>query len=351
MSAVDPAARVVLHVGPMKSGTTYLQSLLYGNRAILAEAAVLASVSVAGPTPGLLDLRARSTHTERSDRLVARVRSHRGVSVLSHEFLSWATTEQASAVVAALGVPVQVVFTVRDARTLPASMWQTAARNVPVEPWPDFARELAAGPSPARRFFRRRHGLAGMLRTWTGAVGGADRVAVVTVPPRAAGEMELWRRFTIAGALGDPEGLRSAGLRNESLGYPSAEVVRQVVRLLGRVEGRERRLIRQVLCREVLAARLDREPRVPTDAAVVAFGARWNAVTRKAIRELKVPVVGDPSSDLGTDPDASFVTGPLGPPDPAEVEAARGHALEGLARVEGAELLLDALAAMERPAR
>lgn len=171
MRAVDPAARVVLHVGPMKSGTTYLQALLRSNRALLAEAGVFASVSAHGSTPGLLDLRDRSTHTDRSDALVTRIHNHRGASVLSHEFLSWATAEQAAAVVAALRVPVQVVFTVRDARTLASSMWQTAARNLPIEPWPDFARELVSGPSPARRFFRRRHGLASMLRVWARAVG------------------------------------------------------------------------------------------------------------------------------------------------------------------------------------
>src|SRR3712207_722729 len=96
-AAVPGAGRVVLHLGAPKSGTTYLQRVLWANRDALREAGYL--------LPGRTQrdmfhaaIQVRETHRQWGmdrealagswERLCAEARSFPGTTIMSHELLA-----------------------------------------------------------------------------------------------------------------------------------------------------------------------------------------------------------------------------------------------------------------------
>ena len=241
------AERVLLHVGTPKSGTTYLQQLLWDNRDALARAGVtypgwrpdahfLACQDLIGiefndwPDPAV----AGSWR-----RLVERTRAARGTVVLSHELFGDAPAEVAERALADLApAEVHVVLTVRDlARQLPA-VWQEDVKNRHSTSFADFL--AAAGPAPdvqgwAGEAFWHRQDVPAVLRRWAATLP-ADRVHLVVVPPRGAALDLLWQRFaTVLGVRPGLARLPAASAVNSSLGVAESELLR---RLNTRLEGR-----------------------------------------------------------------------------------------------------------------
>src|SRR4051794_28014732 len=125
-------ARVVLHVGAMKSGTTYLQSLLFANQATLAERGVLVPGRSAGEqTHAVMDALGHvggKPHAGAWDALLQEVRGHDGTSVISMEFLGPAVPAKVDRVLADFD-EVTVVVTARDLNRNLAAMWQETVQN------------------------------------------------------------------------------------------------------------------------------------------------------------------------------------------------------------------------------
>ena len=102
------ARRVFLHIGLPKTGTTFLQTTMWHNRALLRERGFLypgtqrmdhyrASQEVRGVSPARM-----GPHAGIWQRLVGELRRWDGDGLVSHEFFSMATGQQAAAAVAAL---------------------------------------------------------------------------------------------------------------------------------------------------------------------------------------------------------------------------------------------------------
>src|SRR6476619_6799928 len=114
---------IYLHIGAMKTGTTFLQDLMQANRAELADAGFLfpgerwADQSLAVQDVlgfGADDPRALAATRGRWAAMAAEMLAHRGASILSMEFLSFADTDAAARVLASLEeADVHVVVTVR----------------------------------------------------------------------------------------------------------------------------------------------------------------------------------------------------------------------------------------------
>ncbi|HEX2312427.1 MAG TPA: hypothetical protein VHJ17_01750 [Thermomonospora sp.] len=232
---------VYLHLGTPKSGTTYLQNVLWRNREALREHGVLYP-GEAAPAHywATLDLQeaAYLGHVYPEvpgawDRLAEEVRRWPGTSVVSHELLTRSTPEQAKRALAALEpAEVHLVLTVRDlVRQIPAA-WQETVKNRFQVGFAQFVAELRAPEGE-----RGRHGeafwamqdLVGILRRWEGVPD--ERVHIVTVPSGGPRDL-LWRRF--AGLVGvDPERLAPPEVEaNVSLGAVETAVLRQLNRRL-----------------------------------------------------------------------------------------------------------------------
>jgi len=237
--------RIYLHVGVPKTGTTYLQDILYRNRRLLAERGVL----YPAPYPeahfdAAVDLRdmAFKGHVDpeasgRWNRIARSATSWRGDTVLvSHELLAGADEDTvAQAMESLAGHEVHVVATARDlGRQVPA-VWQEYVKNQSTVTFEEYAKRLTHQPpehKSARIFWRQQH-IVEVLRRWSTGISG-DRVHLVTVPPPGAASELLWDRF--ASAIGLPSGRydTAAAARNPSLGFAEADLLRRVNRALGR---------------------------------------------------------------------------------------------------------------------
>lgn len=231
------AERVVLHVGLLKTGTSYLQERLGSRRRFLKDQGIWFPGwrrQVDGVVD-VLDIGRRPRPEDAPgawDDLVRRLHAWPGDAVVSMEFLGPAAPPKIAAVVSSLApMPVQVVVTARDLNRVLPAMWQETAKNGATTPWPDYVAAVRDDVGPGARFWREQRA-ARVVRNWADAVG-LGNVTVVTVPPPGAPAETLWDRFCLAAGL-DPALCPPVQPANESLGVVSAEVLRRVnVRLEG----------------------------------------------------------------------------------------------------------------------
>ena len=313
--------RIYLHIGAMKTGTTYLQALMSANRAELAAAGYLfPGRRWSDQSSAVRDILFQHTDDPRLqartrgkwDALCQEARAHQGTaSIVSMEFLSFADDERAATVVESLaGLDVHVVLTVRDAQTAIPAQWQTSCRNggrVPYHKFVRGARYVLNGQHAPRgrasHLFQRTQGIPRMLDTWVPLVG-ADHVHVITVPPRGSDPSLLWRRFAqVIGVRADVLTTREVA-DNPSLGHASSELLRQVNGRLGKVSAVDYwKIVKGQLARTILGQRTADEDPVRLNARGLRLARRWNRTVRRSILEHDVQVVGS-LGDL-----------PVGPPD------------------------------------
>ena len=225
------AKRVVLHVGLMKSGTSYLQQRLVANRDLLASRGVLFPGGawrdqVLAFSDVLGRRQAGAAAVGRWRGLVEEAAAFDGTVVVSMEFLGPAPPDRIAEVVASFGgTPVEVVLTLRDlGRAVPA-MWQEALQNGGTFGWHAYVDLLHGKRKPAQAFWRQQ-GMGRIVDNWVAAVG-ADAVTLVTVPPPGARPGLLWDRFCEAAGV---PGEQCVEVRpaNTSLDAASAMLLREL---------------------------------------------------------------------------------------------------------------------------
>jgi len=233
--------KVFLHIGEPKTGTTFLQQVMWGNRAELAEQGVVlpghhaqdhyrASQDLRG-IPKLATDPAGSW-TGEWEILARQAQQAAKAAVISHELFSAADAEQAGRAVRTLQpAEVHVVLTVRDMATLLPAEWQETVKHRNGREWEDWLADVIDRESVAadRRewWFWRVHDTLAILELWSRHVP-PDRIHVITTPPRGSSSGLLWERF--ASLLGiDPASVDLSMARpNSSLGMPETEFLRRL---------------------------------------------------------------------------------------------------------------------------
>ncbi|MDQ3628752.1 MAG: hypothetical protein M3419_08085 [Actinomycetota bacterium] len=335
---------IFLHIGAMKTGTSYLQQLLGDNKAVLAEQGVL----FPGPdgwsdqvvaVRDILDLRVDAEIRGRAqgawDRLRDEMFAWEGrASVVSMEFLSFANAKRARRVLNSLkGADVHVILTVRDSSRVIPAQWQEGCQNRGTTSWSAYTSSVLAGPDHADedwRTFRRALGVPRMLDNW-GTLLPADRLHVVLVPASREDPSLLWRRY--ASVIGvDPDSCTPpTGQRNASLGYASADLVRRVNAHLGDVgQFAYTKTMKAYLSKQVLAARTG-EPKVSTNSELAAFALDWNRSMSDAIAKSGAHVIGEPD-DLDV---AQIDSVDIEPPSQEALLDAAVDAVTGLQKLIG----------------
>lgn len=324
MSTRQPV--VVLHVGAMKTGTTYLQNKVLANLDALAEQ----GVDFAGErwrqqvsaVQDLLSLAQHDPNVEQLsngawDRLVRQIRrTDARVSLLSMEFLSFAGDEAARRAVASLhGLEVHVVITVRDTAAIIPSLWQTSITSGGVTTWPRYTKVvrasmraggrvgsgLARAGVPSARRFGEAIDIPRMIKVWT-SVLPPEQVHVLVVPGSSAPRDRLWELFAEiidvdpAATTAPPEHV------NESLGLPSAELVRRLNATLRLGQPSQQRTVKVDLARDGLGPLRADERRARLDPATFRAALRWNKHIRAVLARSDVRVHGD-VADLPTEAD------------------------------------------------
>lgn len=307
----SPVRRCYLHVGLPKTGTSYVQSIIWSSREALEAQGVQLPMhkradhfQVALALRGLLDETMDSAHAFAAlDRLADAVPQLTAPAVLiSHEFLAAATKEQADRLVGMFpGFEVHVVITARDlARQVP-SAWQQRIKERELHRFEEFVDAVAARAPLADDFWANQD-LADVADRWGGAVP-PERVHIVTVP-RAGGELaQLHERFfSVLGV--DPDRLpATAPARNSALGLVQAETLRRVSLALGDRLPHPRagfgRVGKDYLAKKVLSPQGGAPPRLPD--RLVEWSRQVCQEWVQALQSRGYDVVGDPA-DLVPDP-------------------------------------------------
>lgn len=311
---------VYLHIGAPKTGTTYLQQVVFQNRAALRRNGLL----YPGGTPRAHFLASQDLRGWRFqgyedprmagawNRLVGQAREWSGRTLISHESFGSATPAHVERAINDLSFAnVHLIFTARDmARQLPAA-WQERVRNRSTTTFTEFLAEIRQHPrpGPARRFWDL-HGIDRILAKWSPKIP-PERVHIVTVPPPGSDPALLWQRF--AEVLGIDPGVYDTRVKpgaNSSLGAAEVAVLRRLNELIADAD------IPWPLYSETvkrgLAPRLGvrKGERIALPEEAYEWAVDWSHRTVDVLRQAGYHVVGDlgdliPSArPTGLDPDA-----------------------------------------------
>ncbi len=271
------ASRVLLHIGAPKTGTSFIQDMLFSEQDRLRERGVLypadrfdahflAALDLLQLPWGGLEREAVGAW----DRLAAQVRAWPGTAIISHEILATASRAQAAHALESLGGEVHIVLSARDlVRQIPAE-WQENIKHRRTTPYATFLDALRdpSRPSVVARWFWGVQEVPDILDRW-GSTLPRDQVHLVTVPPAGAPADLLWSRFSTVLGLDPTEFTLADTKTNASLGVAEAALLRELNATLEdivpnhhyRALVREN-LVHQNLSQERVSARLSVPPEV-----------------------------------------------------------------------------------------
>ncbi len=294
--------RVFLHVGSPKTGTTFLQNVLWAQRQLAQQQGLLLPLrGFHDHFHATLDVREligtpryRDIEPGKWDALVEQAEGWEGTVLASHELFAGATYAQAEKAVGAFapGTEVHVVVTARDlSRQLPAE-WQEHIKHRYTRDFADFLAEIEHDPAHETWFWKVQD-VPDVLDRW-GHLLPRDRVHVVTIPPAGADPTVLWGRFATLLGL-DPESFDLEESRsNTSLGAEQAELLRRFNLSLGDrlpMGGGYPPAVKEVLAHRVLSARQGTPLRL--GGADLTWAVRRSAAMVEQLRTMQVDVVGD----------------------------------------------------------
>ncbi len=323
-----------MHIGEPKTGTTFLQDALWGNRARLAAQGLqLPGYSDRDHSRASRDLRETprpasdpaDPWTGEWDVLSGQALRARGQVVISNELLAASSPQQAErAMRSLLRAEVHVVATVRDVAALLPAEWQEAVKCRGTTGWETWLDEVITAEHAAdrrrRSWFWRVHDTLAILGMWSQHIP-PDQVHVVTVPRQDPAGL-LWTRFAAVTGI-DPEGCDlTRARRNSSLGLAETEFLRQMNQALpaGMPDWFYAREIKQILAHGVLSARphSSRPALLPSQHA---WAAEQAEILIAGLRDAKYHVVGD-LAELRPAGRPGSPAGPVSPPAEQQLEAA-----------------------------
>jgi hypothetical protein len=322
--------RVILHVGTPKTGTSYLQDVLYRNRVKLLthgitypaerfDAHFLAALDLMKMPWGGLQAEAIGAW----DELAAAVRKAPGTAIVSHEILATASRSQVKRALESIGygagTEVHVILSVRDlVRQIPAE-WQENVKHRAGLSYKDFLARIQ-DPERASRigsWFWGVQEIPDILNRW-GHDLPPEHVHLVTVPPPGEPEL-LWKRFSTAFGLDGIDLDLEAERVNPSLGVPEIALIRRINRRANRElhPPDYRPLVRELLAHQTLSQRTS-SPRLALPPDVHPWVQELSQAWVEEIRRRGYDVVGELSDLIG----APAVTEYADPDRPSERQVA-----------------------------
>lgn len=220
------AERLIVHIGPRKTGTTYLQRVLQQLAPALKEQGVLYPTDYRGEDDynhvgAVSDL----THNEESKEsnrwtgkdgsgwsgLASAIAAWDGTAIVSAEMIGGLRPAAAQRMLDGLSAStVDVVITMRDLGRILPSSWQQHVRNTHTQNYRRYLERRARerGDLPPERMqaewdterhqtFWRSYAYGALVRRWQHLVG-TEHVSIVTLPPSGSPSHLLWDRFRAA---------------------------------------------------------------------------------------------------------------------------------------------------------
>jgi hypothetical protein len=234
-------SKVFLHIGEPKTGTTFLQQVMWRNRAELsAQGIVLPGHHAQDHYRASQDLRGMQkkesdpagSWTGEWDILAQQAQQAPAAAVISHELFSACDAGQAERAVRSLQpAEVHVVLTVRDMATLLPAEWQETVKHRNGKDWEGWLEDLidreSSAPDRRQFWFWRVHDTLAIGALWAQFLP-PERVHVIVNAPKGASGSLLWERWAaLIGA--DPGSVDlSRARQNASLGMAEIEFLRRL---------------------------------------------------------------------------------------------------------------------------
>ena len=292
-------------MGAPKTGTSFVQDILFTHRATLLERGILypadrhdahflAALDLMELPWGGLEREAGGAW----DRLVDEVRAWPGTAIISHEILGTASRVQVARALESLGAnedtEIHIVYSARDlVRQIPAE-WQENVKHRRAKEYGQFLDDLRdeQRSSQVAQWFWGVQEVPDVLDRWAESIP-RDRVHLVTVPPPGSNPTLLWERFAALFGI-DAQEFAPTDKANASLGVPESAMVRRLNERLNDVlpNHQYRTLVREMLVHRNLSGRPG-SPRLslPEDAYRWASDLGRSCVSELALRGYDV--VGD----------------------------------------------------------
>jgi hypothetical protein len=350
--------RVLVHVGAPKTGTSFVQDVLWLNRGSLAGQGILypaerfdehflAALDLLELHWGGLERQAVGAW----DRLSARVRDWPGTAIISHEILATATRQQVRRALESFGdAEVHVVLSARDlVRQIPAE-WQENLKHRRTVGYREFLDKIT---DPQRSgelasWFWGVQEVPDILERWGGTLP-PERVHLVTVPKPGAPRDLLWERF--ASVLGlDATALAPETTRaNASLGVPETVLVRRINQQVnsGVLRNEDyRALVRELLAHRTLSLRTG-SPRLGLPPDVRAWAVELSETWIEVLARRRYDVRG--SLDELRPDDQDITAAPFTDPDhPDEHDVADAAVSAAVTLLEEVARLLETERSLRR---
>ncbi len=297
--------RVFLHVGAPKTGTTYIQGVLWSNRSALKDAGLhVVGASRGDHYRGGHDLRGvpydpkdpRPDWTGAWDVLAGLASESDAANVvISDEHLAALTPDQVERAVKALrGREVHVIYATRNLARLLPSEWQEYVKHGSKLSFDEWTEKIfnSRNKGPGKWFWSV-HDPVDVIERWSSHVP-VERIHVLTLPLPGADKNELWRRFCTVVDV-DPEAATEFEVAgNDSLGVAEAELLRRVNAALPETfpVWHHRFLGRDVLATRILSPRSKGgKPQLPEPVRPLVLKRSEQAI--EGVRDSGVDLVGD----------------------------------------------------------
>jgi len=239
------ADRVYLHIGVMKSATTFLQGLLDANTQALSEHDILwpgsaLNFAAVGDLLGSHGKRKIGSWQVLEDE----IRAYDGPVLLSNELLSIRRSAGAIAFAERLDMPIEVIVTARDLMRVIPSQWSTSVGNGRMGSWEEFVDALVRDDHDHPDVYRlwRRQDLPGIIRAWS-RITDWRPVRLVTVPAPGGSSDAIAERFLSV------LGVELAAMTEPSLNQPPRDPKAPVIPLTDEPEAWARRRSRKMVRR------------------------------------------------------------------------------------------------------
>ncbi len=262
-----------MHIGPPKTGTSYLQSVLWASESALAAQGLVLPLAKRDHYHVALALRSISRPAAAArvatvlERLTAAAdRVHDANLLITQEQLAPATVAEAQRLIELFrNWEVHVVITARDLGRQIPSGWQQGIKKRQTIRYGDYLDAVVHHGPPAAEFWRHQD-LPAIATAWSSAVT-PSQVHVVTVPPKGAAPTQLLDRFCEVIGV-NAEALQTSGaVTNTSIGHAQAELLRLVNDVWGDAlsgpAGSPSRAGQTYLAKHVLAAQAGPAPQLP----------------------------------------------------------------------------------------
>jgi hypothetical protein len=307
------AERIVLHIGAPKCGSTHLQTILWRNKAALAEVGVLVPGSRAFDHNRVAQAARRKQPDPKSVATLARVRDEiaqwPGTAVISSEWLCMAGPRQAGELMASLRGPVHVVAVARDlARAIP-SAWQEALKLGLSATFEEFVAGLDA---TSGRWTWATLDAAVFLPRWSQHLP-PERVHLIPLENDSTDRTRLWTQFAQVLDIDPDVADQSVSHANESLSAEGAALLarlgprlREAIDVDQHAWNHPYGWIRDLLSHEVLVP-LGGAPLTVRPEAARMLARRAEESTR-TMAAWNIDIMGDLRGLVGAQPRAGSMT-------------------------------------------